>query len=176
MTTRRLPGYDYSQPSGYFVTINSWKRKEIFSSIIDQKIVLSELGKQIHNCWIDLPKHFETIALGDFSIMPNHFHCILIIHYQMNDSDQLVGAKHASHLPRKPGTTPGSVSAIIQSFKSSSSRLIHMKTDFSETVWQRSFYDRIIRNEKELRKLSEYISINPHDWDEKFLHNLLKKT
>jgi REP element-mobilizing transposase RayT len=189
MTTRRLAGYDYSQPAGYFVTINSWKRKEIFSSIIDQKIVLSELGRLIHRCWIDLPKHFETIELGDFSIMPNHFHGIIIINYSIRDrflpsastrsnfvcSENLVGAKHASHLPSSSGTTRGSLSAIIQAFKSSSTRSIHKNTEYQEIIWQRSFYDHIIRNEKELSKLSEYISINPYDWDEKIFHEFLKK-
>lgn len=175
MKTRRLPGYDYSQPAGYFVTINSWKRKGIFSSIIDQNIILSGLGRIIHDCWTELPKHFETIELGNFLIMPNHLHGIIIIHYQMNKNDNLVGAKHASHLPRESGTTRGSLSAIIQSFKSSSTRLIHQNTDFQEIIWQRSFYDRIIRNGRELRKLSDYISLNPHDWDEKYLHNILKK-
>jgi REP element-mobilizing transposase RayT len=189
MKTRRLPGYDYSQPAGYFVTINSWKRAKVFSSINNKKIVLSELGRIIQECWIDLPKHFETIELGEFSIMPNHLHGIIIINYSISDrflpltstslpsrdSKILVGAKHASHLPRKSGTTRGSLSAIVQSFKSSSTRLIHKNTGFSEPVWQRSFYDRVIRNEKELSKLSEYISLNPNNWDEKFFHSSLMK-
>jgi REP element-mobilizing transposase RayT len=134
MNTRRLPGYDYSQPAGYFVTINSWKRKEIFSSIIDQNIILSEPGRIIQGCWTELPKHFETVELGKFSIMPNHLHGIIIIHYRMNENDNLVSAKHASHLPRESGTTRGSLSAIIQSFKSSSTRLIHKNTEYQEII------------------------------------------
>lgn len=188
MKTRSLPGYDFSQPAGYFVTINSWKRAKIFSSINNKKLVLSELGRITQECWIDLPKHFETIELGEFSIMPSHLHGIIIINYSISDrflpfastslpsrdSKILAGAKHASHLPRKSGTFRGSLSAIIQAFKSSSTRLIHKITGFQETIWQRSF-DHIIHNENELSKLSEYISLNPHEWDEKYLHGILKK-
>jgi len=189
MNTRRLPGYDYGQPAGYFVTINAWKRAEIFSSIFNQEIVLSELGRIIQDCWINLPRHFETIELGEFSIMPNHLHGIIIINYSIsdrflplasicspsNDSKILVGAKHASHLPRSTGTARGSLSAIIQSFKSSSTRLIHQITGYREKIWQRSFYDHIIRNEKELNNFCEYISLNPYNWDRDLLNDFSKR-
>ena len=183
MTSRRLPGYDYGQPAGYFVTINSWKRQGIFSTIEKEKIVLTEFGKIIEKCWISLPTHFAHINLGFYSIMPDHIHGIIIINYKLNpvlgptpisDSnkvDNLVGAKHASHLPSGNGTSPGSLSATIQAFRSASSRLIHEKFRTEQRIWQPSFYDRIIRNEEELRKITDYIISNPYEY-----HNHLNPT
>jgi len=148
-----------------------------------EKIVLTEFGKIIEKCWISLPTHFAHINLGFYSIMPDHIHGIIIINYKLNpvlgptpisDSnkvDNLVGAKHASHLPSGNGTSPGSLSATIQAFRSASSRLIHEKFRTEQRIWQPSFYDRIIRNEEELRKITDYIISNPYEY-----HNHLNPT
>jgi len=172
---RRMHNYDYCNPGGYFITTNSWHRLDTFSQIVNGGITLFDLGKIIAACWQELPKHFKNIDLGIFAIMPNHFHGILIINYS------LVGSKHASNLPiimqeqtysshspeiinKVSGTKTGSLSAIIQSFKSASTRLIHKNMNTSAPVWQRSFFDHIIRDEFELGKIHDYIFNNPFQW------------
>ena len=173
---RRMHNYDYRNPGGYFITINSWHKRNTFSQIQNSELILFDPGKVIEGCWQELPKHFNNVELGIYVIMPNHFHGILIINYS------LVGSKHASNLlpgdnqnqtlsshlseikVKTKGTKPDSLSAIIQSFKSASTRLIHKNTDIDGHIWQRSFYDHIIRNEFELSKIHDYIVNNPYHW------------
>ncbi|MDP2965849.1 MAG: hypothetical protein Q8N39_07415 [Pelolinea sp.] len=171
---RRLREYDYRQSGGYFITINSWHRFNASSQILNGEIILSDQGKIIEKCWLEIPKHFKNIDLGVYAIMPDHFHGIVIINYALTSmdgrcedvNDTLVTAKHASQLPddMKNGTKPGSLSAIIQSFKSSSTKLIHSDLNINNPIWQRSFYDHIIRDESELRKIHDYIVNNSSQW------------
>ena len=172
---RRMYDYDYRNPGGYFFTINSWHKRNVFSQVVKGDLSLCDQGKIIEACWLQLPKHFNNIDLGIFVIMPNHFHGILIINYSM------VGSKHASNLPnsdrnlpipspkpdfkeKKKGAKAGSLSAIIQSFKSASTKLIHKNLGTNDHIWQRSFYDHIIRNEFEFQKIHDYIVNNPYNW------------
>jgi putative transposase len=90
---RRLRDYNYRDPGGYFITINSFQKEPIFSSVNNGFVLLTEIGLIINKCWLETPNHFENITLGEHILMPNHFHGILIINYS------LVGSKHASNLP-----------------------------------------------------------------------------
>ena len=84
----RLKEYDYSSPGAYFVTVVSYKRLNIFSSISNGKIKLTQIGEVVENSWREIPIHFPYVTLDSFVIMPNHLHGILII----NDEDY-VGAR-----------------------------------------------------------------------------------
>jgi putative transposase len=175
---RRLRDYNYRDPGGYFITINSFQKEPIFSSVNNGFVLLTEIGLIINKCWLETPNHFENITLGEHILMPNHFHGILIINYSLVGSKHIVqsAAWDASNLPiyvQKPhhvsqlpktvanGTKSGSLSAIIQSFKSASTRIIHASLNTNNPVWQRSFYDHIIRDESELSKIHDYIVNNP---------------
>jgi putative transposase len=114
----RLQGYDYAQAGGYFVTIVSHNRAQIFGEITGELATLSAIGEILRACWCEIPQHFPNVSLDEFVIMPNHLHGIIFIH-----ESAVVGATHASPLPRGP--TPGSLAAIIGSFKSSVSRYVH---------------------------------------------------
>lgn len=92
-TNRRMHEFDYRDPGGYFITINSWHKRNIFSQIHNGEVTLFNQGKIIEGCWKELPRHFKKVDLGEFVIMLNHIHGILIINYS------LVGSKHASNLP-----------------------------------------------------------------------------
>jgi REP element-mobilizing transposase RayT len=161
--TTRLNGYDYSKPGNYFITICTKDREQLFGEIMNEKIILSETGKIVSECWLDLPNHYPNIILDEFMVMPNHFHGIIIIR---NGSDN--NLKHG-------------LSEIIRAFKSFSSRRINklntlnvetglrpVSTSTTSYIWQPRFYDRIIRSDNELNRIRVYIKNNP----KKLHHNM----
>jgi len=144
----RLSRFDYSSNGYYFVTICVKEKICCLGTVKNNKCELSELGIIVKKCWLEIPKHFPEIALDFYEIMPNHLHGILI---NNNNHDCRDGAC--------PVSTLGN---IVGSFKSASSNLIH-KIDIS-FKWQSRFYDHVIRNEKSLSAIREYISLNPTKW------------
>jgi len=159
----RLKGYDYSGTGAYFVTVCTNRKKCILGEVIDEKIVPTTIGGIAKNCWEEIPKHFLNVELDEFVVMPNHVHGIIQI---IN-----VGATHASPLqkhhsnsnPRGPG--PRTIGSIVGSFKSATTRCangIGLGNRFS--IWQRNYYEHIIRDEDELNQVKEYIIQNPLKW------------
>ena len=165
----RLSGHDYSQPGAYFVTIIMHQRECLFGDVVDEKMQLNEYGIIAQEHWLAIPHHFPNVELGAFVMMPNHVHGIIVI----TDTVQagIVGAQHAAPLQfrqqRNLNVKPGSLSAIVRSYKSSVTKYIHDADEFSpEKIWQRGFHDHIIRNEKEWRKIHLYIEANPANWED----------
>jgi REP element-mobilizing transposase RayT len=149
---QRLKEFDYSQSSYYFVTICFKQRREFFSKIINSELVLTTYGKILYEVWNNLPKYY-SVELDYYVIMSDHFHGIIIIDNILtainNESKQLV-----------------SLSDIIGKFKSFATRKIReLLSNEIEFEWQKSFYDRIIRNEKELYNIRKYIQENPLRWE-----------
>ena len=145
------------QPGAYFVTIATFQRDGLFGQIANEEMQLNEFGRIAGECWCAIPEHFANVELGTYVIMPNHVHGIIIIHE--NGLFQPVGAQHAAPL-RKPNVKPGSLGAIIRSFKSAVTRNIGQKN-----IWQRNYYEHMIRNEKEWDKIHRYIESNPINWE-----------
>jgi putative transposase len=155
----RLKEYDYSQPGEYFVTICAKNHKCIFGSIVNGQIDLNERGRIVERCWKGIPEHFSNVKLDEYVIMPNHIHGILIL----NES---VGTRHAVSLHERFGKpVSGSVSTIVRSFKSAvTKRINEMHVRESAQLWQPRYYDRIIRSEKELQNIRDYIANNVITW------------
>ena len=163
----RLLEFDYSQPGAYFVTIVTQDRKTLFGQIVDGEVVLNALGRMVSDTWIAIPEHFPNVELGESVIMPNHFHGIISI---------TVGARHA--VPQQQGTIErfgkpisGSLPTILRSFKSASTKVFHEFSGHSEEhLWQQSYYEYVIRNERDYLAICEYIIANPVNWekDEEF--------
>ncbi len=158
----RLPGWNY-ESGWYFVTICSQNRECIFGEIVNKVMIPNKIGKFVGDIWQSLPEH-HPVTLDTFQIMPNHFHGIIALHP--------VGAHHDA--PLYPGPT-GAIresplqkrsllSQVIGYFKMNTSKSIH-QNDPNIRVWQRNFYDHVIRNESELDKIREYIATNPLRWD-----------
>jgi len=150
----RYKYYNYSQSGLYFVTICVFDKEPVFGDIIDERVILSQFGVIAENCWKDVPVHFPDSQIDEFIIMPNHVHGIIII----NNFDNSVGHRHACALQncdRKHERLP----VIIGAYKSSVSKHIH-ESGYNEFKWQRSYYDRIIRNENELNEIRRYIKYN----------------
>ena len=133
-------------------------RECLFGEIIDRKMVLNDTGKITQHYWLEIPNHFPNVLLDEYIIMPNHVHGIFVL----NDN---IGARHAVPLQQaeqfgKPSKQ--SIPTIIRSFKSTVTNQINQIPGAS--VWQHNYYEHIIRNEIELKKIREYIVYNPINW------------
>ncbi len=161
----RLKGYDYSLPGRYFVTLNTQNRACLFGKIVKGKIILNVMGEIVFENWIQTPKIRTTVSLDEFVIMPDHLHGIIIIEETSTGVSRYAPSEEHSDTPmfRSPSRTLG---AIIRGFKSSSTKAINQ---FREApgikLWQRDYYDHIIRNDKDLNRIRRYIQNNPREWD-----------
>jgi REP element-mobilizing transposase RayT len=149
----RLKGHDYAAAGKYFVTICTYDRDCIFGNVIDEEMKLSQFGEIVRDAWYDLPNHNNGIDLGEFIVMPNHILVIIII----ND----VGAGSE---PAPTGKRHGLTEIIRQLKTFSSIRINKTRNTIGIRVWQRGYYEHIIRNEKELNNIRDYIINNPIKW------------
>ncbi len=171
----RLQEYDYAQPGAYFVTVVSNQRKNIFGEIVNGEMQLNQLGKIIKNTWNEIPLHFRNTSCEIFVIMPNHIHGIINI-----IEDGPVGATHESPLPFSPipkspkpepphkSTTlkPGTLGAIVGLFKSTTSKRIHQSGLMNDQkIWQRNYYEHVIRDEDDYHQIADYIKTNAINWE-----------
>jgi putative transposase len=157
----RLPGYDYSQPGAYFVTICTQDRAYLFGEVVNGEMRLNKYGQIVDDAWNDLSNHYAGLILDAFVIMPNHVHGVIVL---TGDPiwDGLVGAglkpapTHTKHVP---------LSEIVRAFKTFSARRINQcRGTPGAPVWQRNYYEHIIRNEESLNRIREYILQNPLRW------------
>ena len=161
----RLKQYDYTQPGGYFVTIVTYQRDLLFGEITNEEMQLNEFGCIADECWRAIPDHFTNVELGACVIMPNHVHGIIVINDGMaTNSSPFVGARHASPLP-PCGVKPNSIGAIVGSFKSAVTKRIGRELN-ATGIWQRNYYEHIIRNHEDWDRIHRYIESNPSMWAE----------
>jgi REP element-mobilizing transposase RayT len=146
------------------MTICAHNRKCLFGEMTNGKIPLNDIGEIFSRCWHAIPKHFCYVTLDAFMVIPNHIHGIIIINNNNNDN---VGARHASPPQERPsGPEPQSIGAIVGSFKSAVTKHINeIRATTSAPVWQRNYYEHIIRNDDSLNVIRQYILDNPAAWD-----------
>lgn len=174
----RLKGYDYSQAGAYFVTICTNDKESIFGDVMDKEMRLNECGKITLNCWADLPKHYSQIELDEFIIMPNHVHGIVVFVGAPLAAPGIMAAPGIDVLPGASATKnkaqkkKGAASSaptlgdVIRTFKSMSAIAVNRVLDRQGVpVWQRNYYEHIIRNENELYKTRAYVADNPLNWE-----------
>ena len=161
----RLKKHDYSQAGMYFVTICTQNHLHLFGEIVDDKMVLNDAGKMIQKIWNEISHDFSNIQLHGFTMMPNHIHGII----------EIVGADPISTL-NTPNTNRAemdsapTLSKIVQSFKRHTTiDYIEMVKQnilppFDKRIWQRNYWEHIIRNDKEYNHISQYIIDNPVKW------------
>lgn len=171
----RLRGYDYSRAGAYFVTICAQDRACLFGEVVDGVMVLNEAGVMLAEHWTALPQRFPTITLDAFVVMPNHLHCVLVLHdasgagghegrpYDDNADvgAPLVGARH---------DTAARLGLVIGAFKSMTTvaygrgvRQFAWPT-FRGRLWQRNYYEHIVRDNAEMDRIRGYIAENPSKW------------
>jgi len=181
----RLPRFDYSQPGAYFVTICTKERKNIFGEIKDGEMALNPVGEMVQNSLSASMCLCNEIEIDEFVIMPDHLHIIIWIvgacatrpgltdaknrgawHATRHDHAPCTGAWH-DHAPctgawHAPLRRPRSLSSFVGLFKSKTTSLYrNMMNDNHIGLWQRNYYERIIRNDDELNGIRQYIRNNP---------------
>lgn len=157
----RLKDYEYSQPGEYFVTICTHNHKCIFGEVVNEEIHLSKEGEIVKEEWLKTPKIRPEIELDVFTIMPNHIHGIIIIKDESIITKGVVGMHGRASLQRQHS----SLGSFVAGFKSITTKRINIfrKTPHAY-IWQKRFYDHIIRNEKDLNNIRDYIINNPLKW------------
>ncbi|MFC1727323.1 transposase [Patescibacteria group bacterium] len=180
----RLKNYDYSLPGYYYVTICTQKRKFLFGDISGDKMILNDAGKIVNHVWKTLPRHHH-VALSAFQIMPNHVHCIIQI---------VVGATRGSPVTRglplaktggsrptsetggsrptsetggsRPAPTTATLGTVVGLFKSECTKQIRRQLHRPNLViWQRNYYENIVRTDADLLKIRNYIKNNLQMWE-----------
>jgi REP element-mobilizing transposase RayT len=139
----RLSHYDYAMPGAYFVTACTHERTCLLGKISDGTVRLSEAGRVVAQVWQDLPAHYPNFSLDEFVIMPNHLHGLLVI--------------------EREGGRP--LSNLMRAFKAFSTREIKAQRLVTDPVWQRGYYEHVVRDEADLAVICQYIQDNPAKWD-----------
>lgn len=169
----RLKGHDYSQPGAYFITIGAHQRQALFGHITDGIMSMNAAGLMVEKCWRAIPDHFPLVQLAEFIVMPNHVHGILVIHEGRGTACR-APTDRAPTMESFGQPVQGSIPTIIRSFKSASTATINRDANtLGSRLWQRNYYEHIIRNEQSFCRISEYIRTNPQTWQEDIYHDKL---
>jgi len=153
----RLQGYDYSQAGMYFVTLCTRNRECLFGEIVDETMRLNPVGQIVADSWAWLAQRYEHVELDEWVVMPNHLHGIVVI------NDHCKGGSRTA--PTKP------IGRLIGAYKTVSTK---QANTFRQTpgllLWQRNYWERIVRDAAELLSIQEYICNNPAQWAQDKLH------
>jgi putative transposase len=177
----RLRHYDYSQAGAYFVTVCTHRRTCLLGSVVNDVMQCNAHGHIVQACWEELPRHYGHVTLDAFVIMPNHVHGIIWIANvgagsprpvpsndaragaetaPLRQSDVQAAAAGTQVAPLRPP-----LGQIVAYFKYQASKLINAKRNMpGGAVWQRNYFERVIRNERELNAIRQYIQDNPLRW------------
>lgn len=169
----RLKGYDYTQNGAYFITICTYNRLPMFGEIVEDGMRLNQHGKIVVSCWDEIPQHYPNVELDVFVVMPNHVHGIVIITTPHDKPNLPVEAQYIAPLrgATPNNVAPNSLGSIVRSFKGAVTRNINRLPNASNNpIWQRNYYEHIIRNEASLDVIRNYVVNNPAKWAEDSLN------
>ncbi|MFH1665222.1 MAG: transposase [Candidatus Omnitrophota bacterium] len=169
--TIRLKNYDYTKQGAYYVTVCVTRRKCIFGDVRDGEMVLKDAGRMAGEWWQKLPLHFPNIEMDEYIIMPNHLHGIIIVGAPLVGAlnDDGTGVKNDNRAGTRPAPTLGRIIGALKSI-TTNEYIRNVKTrnwpPFEKRLWQRGYYEHVIRNEHDLVYIREYITTNPAKWEE----------
>jgi putative transposase len=165
----RLPNHDYSQPGAYFITMVTRGRENLFGEIKDGEMCLNKAGKILWEVWNSLMARYPNVTLGAAAVMPNHFHGVVIINEPVrvpvrviHELPLRVGAIYESPLrERRRMTLP----LVVGYFKMNTAKRIN-ELLYSQgiPVWQRNYYEHIIRDDEDHNRIQFYIESNIDNW------------
>jgi len=161
----RLQGFDYSRPGTYFVTLCSQNRECLFGNIVDGEMRLNDMGRMVADTWEWLAEQYDHVTLDEWVIMPNHVHGLIVL-----TDDCRGGSRTAPTGKRKP------VGRLIGAFKTvSTKRINELRQTPGDKLWQRNFWEHIVRDESEWHRIREYIQDNPAQWKQDQLNDLTER-
>ncbi len=171
----RLKGYDYSHSGAYFVTTCTQNRECLFGEVKNEKVKLNPVGEMIQEIWEGLPQYHLGFEMGEFVVMPNHIHGIIVLTENVGvglrayPPIETAEPKQKAGQPQRVAPTI-TLSDIVHHFKSYTTARYRERVEnadwppFPGRLWQRNYYEHIIRSEKSLNKIREYITNNPIRW------------
>jgi REP element-mobilizing transposase RayT len=158
----RLQGHDYSQTGAYFITLCTRNRESLFGDIVDGSMRLNATGLIVAESWKWLATQYNHVELDEWVIMPNHLHGVIVITDDRRGGSRTARATRttAPESQRKP------IGGLIGAFKTiSTKRINEYRSNMGSGIWQRNYYEHIIRNEPELSSIREYMQNNPMQWE-----------
>jgi len=160
----RAPWWDYARDSAYFVTICTNQRRRYFGNIIQGKMIPSQVGTMATTCWHEIKNHATNVRLGEFVLMPDHVHGILVLegNREFLENQSFNPISWQLH-PRFRNPGKNNVSSIIGSYKSAVTKQAH-RMGHQSFAWQSKFHDHIIRSMDEYERITTYIRNNPMNW------------
>ncbi len=173
--SNRLANYDYSKTGLYFVTLCTRGRECLFGDIINGEMILNDFGRIVQEEWCRSGTIRQEIELGEYIIMPNHLHGIIIISHPAN-AGAFGERPQQGCRSCKTVLKPKTLGSLMSGFQSSVTRRINqIRKTPGISVWQRNYHDRIIRDERDLNRIRDYIQNNPLNWHQD-KENPLNKT
>ena len=162
----RLKGYEYSQAGAYFITIVVQGRLCLFGDVVDGKMRLNDAGKMVRCVWDGMADRFSFIEMDEFVVMPNHVHGVIIIHQTPASDDTCAqnDMRATTRVAHTLGDVVGAYKSLTTVECGKGVRELGWPP-FEKRLWQRNYYERIIRNESELGLAREYIANNPMKWE-----------
>ena len=163
----RMSGYDYSEDGAYFLTLCTYGRIRLFGKTTEGRLTLNDGGNMVQQKWIEMMQFYPNIIVDAFCVMTNHIHAIL----------KIQGNNSCDGTPQRNGTPQGAFPTMgipdyMDRFKTLTTRLYidgvrnNGYIPFERHVWQKSYYDHIVRNDKEYQSIVRYILTNPSNWKE----------
>jgi putative transposase len=153
----RLKDYNYSQSGAYFVTIATSEKTFLFGDIQGDRMLLNSIGEIACECWKQISFHFNDVITDVFVVMPNHIHSIIFIDYE--------GSACRAPTESPILTNRSFLGIIIRSYKSAVTNQVHKVNKMQGiTIWQRNYYEHVVRNDNDLNQIRQYILDNPVNW------------
>jgi REP element-mobilizing transposase RayT len=149
----RLTEYDYATPGAYFVTICSHDKQCIFGKVImstmpgEAYVQYSDIGRVAAKCLLEMENHYSNVKIDNWVIMPNHIHILIRI------AEPEVDLQKEYDIPN-----------VVGKYKAAVTRAVRHGATQPRKIWQSSYHDHIVRDEKDYKKIWEYISGNPSKW------------
>ena len=158
----RLQGYDYAKAGAYFVTVATENRLCLFGEVDGGEMRLNETGRLVDEAWQWLETRYPLVALDEYVVMPNHLHGVLAI----TDEDGRAGASRRAPTGERSGAGRKDLGSLIGAFKTVATKRVNLARGApGRRLWQRNFYERIVRSEEDMDRIRAYVRDNPLRWE-----------
>lgn len=167
----RLKGYDYTQPGAYFVTFCAYQRTHLFGEVVNGEMILNDRGKIAQDEWFKTAvlRPYVKLYEDELMIMPNHGHGIIWIEDEIVGTGRPVGIRRrripTDNIEKFGKPVKGSIPTIVRAYKSAVTYAVNkLENQRGAVLWQKNYYEHIIRNDHELNNIARYIVNNPLNW------------